>query len=627
MIHFEENVSIVMNDLGRYGYLPKVIHRERNHLNNLRSYIAANGIATFSLDMAMEWCRREVTPSEQRPYRLSINRLNDVYGHGRILASHIRIFGELSESFRNAVDDYLEYIPPYTEGTREWYRMVCGHFCRFAQLYNADSPEEISYDILKAYHSFVKEGGTYRHYETQISNFLDYLSRNGRCRGGHAACMFFGKFGRAFTVSDLSREGMAGLDNLKGMGPGNTADGFYNSIPKFREGLLSLGYEMQSSAGIVCYLKWLYIFLDSAGIGYSREAADLWARSAAGKAFPEKFVPAALRSFDLYDDYIQKGRIFPEKYNPRRPSNYGNLAAWCKTAVDSFVDDRKREGKAEGTIRQNRSHITKFCLFLESENLTSFAELTPDLIKKSLLQNKKLAIGTRRSYNYGVREFLIRMELRGEIRAGIHLAVPRLCAESEKIVTVLNETDLSSIDVYCGSASSPIELRDAAMLKLGLNTALRGIDVVSLQLSDIDWKNRLIRVIQSKTKVGHIHPVDVDTLNAVFLYLKDGRPKKAKGGSVFISTKAPYGPLRSSACSEALERAGASVTEFHRIRRTYATDTLRAGATIAETAELLGHSDTNSVHKYTVLDDKRMRLCPLSQEEMGLVLKGRYAHA
>ena len=49
-----------------------------------------------------------------------------------------------------------------------------------------------------------------------------------------------------------------------------------------------------------------------------------------------------------------------------------------------------------------------------------------------------------------------------------------------------------------------------------------------------------------------------------------------------------------------------------------------SAGTFAETAEMLGHSDTSSVHKYTQLDAERMRLCPLSLSETGLRLDGRY---
>ncbi|MCR5686270.1 MAG: tyrosine-type recombinase/integrase [Lachnospiraceae bacterium] len=575
--------------------------------------------------MAIKWCDEKITSTERRPCILSINRLNDVYEHGKILASHLRLFGTLSDAFQEAISSYLTHISSYTEGTREWYRRVCTHFCLFAQHHNTDTPNRISYELVKDYHAFVSEAGTYRHYETQISNFIAFLEENGNCNAGLSFCMFYGKFERVLLASDLSDDERIVLEKFKDLAK-STADDFKDSISDFRKKLLAIGYGMQSSAGVVCYLNWLYVFLASAGMGYSRQAADLWANAAAGIVFDAKFIDQASRSFDLYNDYITKGMVFPNKFNSRNQNYYDQLPSWCKEKIDRFVDDRTREGKAESTIRQNRSHISKFCIFLVSEGIESFDDLTPELVKKSILRNAGLAIGTRWSYNYGVRIFLISVEIRNEIRPGFHLAVPRMCSEEERVVTVMAQSDIDSIEAYCQNASAPIELRDAAILKLGINTAFRSIDVVSLKLSDIDWKNRIIRIIQSKTKVEHIHPIDVDTLNSIFLYLKNGRPKTAKCSNVFVASKVPFGSLGTGACINAMQRAGSKVAQFHCLRRTYATDTLRSGATIAETAELLGQSDTNSVHKYTSLDSKRMKLCPLSMREMNIGLEGRYAH-
>lgn len=624
MIHFDDNVLVVMENLRRYNYKPKVIWREKNHLDRIRKFLVEAGVDSFDYALAVDCLEKEITSTEKRPCRLSLNRLNDVYVHGRILASHLRIFGTLTEDFKVCLDSFMSSIESYTAITREFYRRVCVHFCCFCQLNGIHSPAQINYGILKEYHIFVKEGGDYRHYETEISNFIKYLADNGECRLGYSVALRLGKFERVFTTVDLSSEKAKKLESLKLKTSNASSLDFYSSLPDFRNTLLKLGYTMQSSSTIMRYLDWLFVFLDSADAGYSREIANLWATSAAGTIYADKCLWEVFRSFDLYDDYLCYKEIFPSKRNRRSKSNYKSLPIWCKTIVDRFISDREREGKAPTTIRQNVAHISKFCLFLENEGLSSFTELTPAIIKKSLLQNENLAVGTKWAYNYGVREFLIRMEIRNEIRSGMHLAIPKLCADHEKIVTVLSNKDRNVLELYCKNANTPIELRDAAIIKLGLNTALRAIDVVSLRFSDFDWKNRIIKIIQSKTKVEHIHPVDVDTLNSVYKYLKNGRSNKGSNDYVFISTKAPYNPVSNNACNQALKRAGASAYDFHRLRRTYATDILKAGATISETAELLGQSDTNSVHSYTLLDESRMRLCPLSLNEMGLSVEGRY---
>ena len=44
---------------------------------------------------------------------------------------------------------------------------------------------------------------------------------------------------------------------------------------------------------------------------------------------------------------------------------------------------------------------------------------------------------------------------------------------------------------YREKASTPMELRDTAMVMLGLRMGIRGADILKLQVNDFDWKNKL----------------------------------------------------------------------------------------------------------------------------------------
>ena len=56
-------------------------------------------------------------------------------------------------------------------------------------------------------------------------------------------------------------------------------------------------------------------------------------------------------------------------------------------------------------------------------------------------------------------------------------------------------------------------------------------------------------------------------------------------------------------------------------------DVNTSGATPEETAELLGQSDTRSLHRYASLDSDRMRLCPLSLGETELTMERGWYNA
>ena len=135
-----------------------------------------------------------------------------------------------------------------------------------------------------------------------------------------------------------------------------------------------------------------------------------------------------------------------------------------------------------------------------------------------------------------------------------------------------------------------------------------------------------IRIVQKKTRMEHLHPLSARAMNSLFRYIKEVRKPDTGHSEIFLMLRAPYEPVGRAACSNALIRAGVSTGRTHLTRRSYATSLLRGGATIVETAEMLGHADTSSVHKYTLLDSERMRLCPLSLSETGLLMEGRYRH-
>ena len=76
--------------------------------------------------------------------------------------------------------------------------------------------------------------------------------------------------------------------------------------------------------------------------------------------------------------------------------------------------------------------------------------------------------------------------------------------------------------------------RDYAVFLLALRTGLRESDICRLKLSDIDWNNRTICIIQKKTKVSIQLPLTIDVGNAIADYVLHSRYK----------TDNPYGKPR-----------------------------------------------------------------------------------
>lgn len=624
MVHYVKNVAIVMDTLKKYQYEQSSIQSSEKCYDELYHFLSDDGQA-FSRKEALLWSESLITEGSRNPYSPAINRLADVYEHGHILAGHIRIRVQLADCFQSAIDSYVESLD-LCKGYVLSLRASCTHFCGFLQCNDIFAFEDLNYRVLDSYRGFVSEtNGFYRDYVKNAGHFLKFLVINELTRPAFALYLNNRYSSKCITFGDLSLESQCIIEKNRHKQRNILAKNFYNSIKDMSAQMDPFGYSDNVINYTAFYLKLLYVFLDRESLGYCRAIADAWLDGMRDMVFAPGRVRTVRRALDLYDDYSETGKIQP-LHRPRHlGSAYTRLPFWCKESVDAFLTSKKKEGLSDGSIRELKSQASIFCEFLVSEGMSAFSDLTTETVKRFNLQNEHMLPRTKNNYNGGIRQFLIHMELRHMVNEGIHLALPACYAGGEKIVTVLEDVDRKRIHEYCQSAVSQIELRDAAILMIGMNTALRACDILSLRITDIDWKEKLIKVIQRKTSVEHLHSVDVGTLNAVFRYLKDARPKNAITDTIFVSTIAPYDSLTSSVCNDALIRAGSSVSDFHRLRRTYATDSIAGGATPEETAELLGQSDTRSLHRYASLDGERMRLCPLSLEETGLTMeRGRY---
>lgn len=209
----------------------------------------------------------------------------------------------------------------------------------------------------------------------------------------------------------------------------------------------------------------------------------------------------------------------------------------------------------------------------------------------------------------------------GLVSPDLAFAIPAGCAPRRNIVDVLSEEMVEKIYDYRERASDPIELRDAAIVMLGLRMGIRGVDILNLRINDFDWNSKTVSFVQQKTGKAITLPVPTDVGNSVYKYILNGRPLSADAGNgyIFIRHQAPYIPLKvTSACRNALKRIlsayGFELSPgqgFHMTRKTFATRLLRGDNRLDDISNALGHASQETAEVYLERDGERMRLCPL----------------
>ena len=162
--------------------------------------------------------------------------------------------------------------------------------------------------------------------------------------------------------------------------------------------------------------------------------------------------------------------------------------------------------------------------------------------------------------------------------------------------------------------STPEGLRDRALLEVFYGAGLRRAEALGLDLADLDHHERELRV-RGKGNKERLVPLTRSAWLEVVAYLERGRPALCSrhpdsGRAVFLSSHGrrcceltPMRLLRRSALAAGLARR---VTP-HTLRRTYATELLKAGVSLRHIQLLLGHEKLSTTALYLRLDTRDLR--------------------
>ena len=196
----------------------------------------------------------------------------------------------------------------------------------------------------------------------------------------------------------------------------------------------------------------------------------------------------------------------------------------------------------------------------------------------------------------------------------------------KKIYTGFDTDDVTSI-LSSPDRSTALGIRDYAIMMLATYTGLRGVDVLTLKFSDIDWNTREIHLIQSKTSIELILPVPVSVLNAVAEYILNARPENQSTDIIFLRNRSPHDPLRTWSAHSIVKRNASkagivwSASErkgFHSMRRTLATDMLASDIPIDTIKEVLGQSSIDATKPYLSIEISGLDGCPLTLDHIDM---------
>ncbi len=280
--------------------------------------------------------------------------------------------------------------------------------------------------------------------------------------------------------------------------------------------------------------------------------------------------------------------------------------------MEQFCNDLwLSHGLADKTIAAYRADLIGFSSWLSRHNGKTLLQaqiLDIDEWLASLLERKisprsvaRYSSTLRRFYRYLVSNDLVSQDPTASIRK---IKIPRRLPNTPTQDEVASLLDIADLNSHQG-------LRDKALLELLYATGLRAAELSGLEIGDIDFRNRVIRVCGK----GNKERLVVYGEEASFwldLYLSRSRPafrRDSRCNYVFLSVrgkKLNTGTLRLVVRKHAENNSIVRPLSTHSIRHAFATHLLDAGADLRVIQELLGHACISTTQIYTFVATKRV---------------------
>ncbi len=201
-----------------------------------------------------------------------------------------------------------------------------------------------------------------------------------------------------------------------------------------------------------------------------------------------------------------------------------------------------------------------------------------------------------------------------------NIALPKLEQRLPRFLTAAQMVDLlnaplAELAALRKAAEEPVAaspfLRDVAILETIYSCGLRVSELCGLRVDDLVESEQLVRV-RGKGKKERLVPIGRPALAAIHLYRESLSMPGLADGSIFWADEAKRTPIYPRLVQLRLKRyleiarLDPKLTP-HKLRHSYATHLLDAGADLRSVQELLGHAHLVTTQVYTHLTTERLK--------------------
>jgi site-specific recombinase XerD len=176
-----------------------------------------------------------------------------------------------------------------------------------------------------------------------------------------------------------------------------------------------------------------------------------------------------------------------------------------------------------------------------------------------------------------------------------------------RLPRILNADQLGALLTGSEIENDPVwrSARDVAIVELLYGSGLRVSELCTLDLANIDLKNKAATVWGKGSKERRV-PLNEPTVAAIDLWMKHRHELAVpSSNSLFFNERGKQ--LTPRDVRRILDRRSIDPTHPHALRHTFATHLLDNGADLRAVQELLGHANVVTTQRYTHVSKERLQ--------------------
>jgi len=282
-----------------------------------------------------------------------------------------------------------------------------------------------------------------------------------------------------------------------------------------------------------------------------------------------------------------------------------------ENSLSVFLAQLEARGMSDNTIKAYRSDLSDLLEFLGDTK----QELTLDALRDWMWRQSeagatKSTLARKTSSAKAFTEFLFE---RGNLASdpGLRLRAPKL---ERTLPKVASEKSLAEVFSKLGELAqdqNPSSLRDLCAFELLYATGMRVSELAGLNIADIDYSRKLLKVTGKGNKQRML-PYGDAAAKALNEYIRAGRPKLVNDTSpeaLLLTSRGKRVGVRQlySLVANLLAQTATGPAGPHTLRHSAATHLLDHGADLRAVQEILGHSSLATTQIYTHVSVERLR--------------------